>query len=349
MSEASVIRTNGEKLAYYNFDKIFSFNAMWMFLIGARGLGKTYGAKKKAITAAIKKHEQFIYLRRYKEELKTAQRTFFEDIYQEFPDWDFRSMGNEAQMAYMGSRDDKKRPWRTIGYFIPLSTAQSQKSVSFPRVTTILFDEFIIEKGAIHYLPDEATAFTNFYSTVDRNKDKTKVFFMANSVTITNPYFLAYDIRPKDNEEFIVKADGFMVVHIADSKDFSAGVYKTRFGKFIQGTDYAEYAVESGFADNHDALVSAKSAKAKYTYTIETKQGTFSVWIDWTGPEYFIQEKRPKQEIVYTLMPEKMREGVTLMAYNDKMVQYLRTGFRNDKVRFDSAKSRNAFVEIFKR
>src|SRR5690606_5610588 len=94
------------------------------------------------------------------------------------------------------TRDEKKRQWSTVCYFQCLSVGQQVKGASFDLVTSIVFDEFIIEKGLIQYLPDEATAMTNFYSTVDRNQDKTRVYFLANSVSITNPYFLEYDIRP---------------------------------------------------------------------------------------------------------------------------------------------------------
>jgi hypothetical protein len=335
--------------SYYNFDKIYSYNAMFNFLVGMRGVGKTYGAKLKGIKKAIKSGEQFIYMRRYKEELQTSAKTFFADIENEFPNYDFRTNGWLAEMAPLETREEKKREWKTIGYFIPLSRAQSMKSVAFPLVTTIIFDEFIIEKGAIHYLPNEAEAFQNFYSTVDRWKDKTKVFFLANSVSIMNPYFLAYSIKPDEVGELFTFGDGFGLCHFVDAQDFSNEAYETKFGKFIKGTDYASYAVTNEFKDNGDNLIRQKSADAKYVYTIETKQGIFSVWASWSSHEYFIQEKRPKIESIFTMIPDRMDEGKTFITYNDRMVQVLRTAWRNGSAYFDTSKSRNAFTEIFKR
>ena len=49
------------------------------------------------------------------------------------------------------------------------------------------------------------------------------------------------------------------------------------------------------------------------------------------------------------MLPEKMTDGKTLLAYSDKIVQVLRTAFRNGNAYFDTAKTRNAFIEIFKR
>lgn len=339
------------QLDYYNFDKLFSYNGTFNFIIGARGVGKTYGAKRKAIIKYLRKSEQFIYLRRYKDELKKAKDTFFADIAHEFPDYDFRVNGYAAERATAATRgkENKDRDWEIIGYFISLSTAQSQKSVAFPRVTAIIFDEFIIEKGATHYLPNEAIAFQNFYATVDRWKDKTRVLFLANSVSIMNPYFLQYDIKPDTAGEISTYANGFIVCHFVDAKKFSEGVFKTKFGQFIKDTDYADYAVNSEFSDNHDQMLGLKPANAKYYCTMETKAGYFSVWIDYSGPYYWMQEKRPKKEIIWTILPENMDEGKTLVTYSDKVLSYMRSAFRNGNAWFDTPKSRNAFIEIFKR
>lgn len=349
-AERATPRT-AKKFTWYNWDKIMSFNAMFNFLVGQRGVGKTYGWKKKRILAAIRKGEEFMYVRRYKEELKISKDTFFADLVanNEFPEWDFRTYGSLAQMAPASTRDDKKRPWKTIGHFIALSTAQSIKSVAYPLVTNIGYDEFIIEKGATHYIANEVHAFLNLYSTVDRNQDKTKVFFMANSVSIMNPYFLYWDIKPDQFKEFTTLADGYMLVHFVEASEFTKEVYATKFGKFIHGSEFGDFAVANEFADNHDNLLDVKGASARYTYSIETKQGTFSVWIDWLAGKYYVQEKRPKQELMFTILPERMDEGKTLLGYSDKVMQSLRTAFRNGNTYFDTAKSRNAFIEIFKR
>lgn len=346
-----------EKSAYYDYNKIYSMNGVYNFIVGLRGVGKTYGKKVKDVRAGIELNQQFIYLRRYKDELKSAKNAFFADILDEFPEYDFRTAGNEAQYSHIKFRDEKKRPWITIGYFLALSQGQSFKSVPFPLVRSIIFDEFIIEKGMTHYLPDEAQVFTNFFNTVDRSKDKTRAWFLANAVSIDNPYFIKYGIEPKADEEWIKKfksadtGNPFIVCHFPDPEDFKAQVYKTRFGQFIQDSDpeYTAYAVGNEFKDNHDNLLARKLPNAGYVYTLETKSGIFSVWRDWTLNKWYIQAKRPKQELMFTLLPEKMSEGKKLLFYNDKQIQMLRSGFKSECVYFDAPQSRNAFLQIFTR
>lgn len=336
-------------LNFYNYDKLYSFNAVYNFCVGGRGLGKTFGAKEKGIKAAIKKGDQFIYLRRYKEELKAAKATFFADIEYKFPDWEFKIIGNTAVVSHISSKGEVKRKWAVIGYFIALSQAQNQKSVSFPKVKLIIFDEFIIEKGAIHYLPNEDIVFNNFFSTVDRYKDKTKVLFLANSVSIMNPYFLAYEIVPDEENEFVVKYDGFVCAHFPNAEDFQSGVYETRFGRFIQGTEYAEYAVANTFTDNNDTLLKLKDGNARYIFTLECKTGMFSVWHNVRKDEYFIQEKLPKDQVIFTMLSERMDSHKVLMTFTDRPLAYLRSAFRGGRVVFDKPKTRNTFTEIFKR
>lgn len=337
------------KLPFYNFNKIYSYNATYNFILGGRGIGKTFGAKEKVVKDAIKNGNQFILLRRWKTELKTKDG-FMADLKArgKFPEWDFRVNSSQLEFAHMATRDDTKRTWKVAGYFVALSTAQSLKGMSFPLVKTIIFDEFIIEKGSVQYLPNEANAMKNFYSTVDRWEDRVKVFFLANSVSINNPYFIEYDIEPVPDKEFLSYMDGFIVCHFPDSEEFKNEVFKTKFGRFIQNTEYSDYAVGNGFKDNNQNLIEFKGSEALYAFSLETKKGTASIWKDYDKSRYYIQERRPKTEQLFTLVPENMKEGKSLLFRNDKLMQMLRTAFKNESVYFDKPKTRNIFIEIFR-
>lgn len=62
-----------------------------MSSFGERGCGKSYGAKKFVIEQFLKKGSQFLYLRRYDNELKEIfekggnQKDYFDDIKEKFP------------------------------------------------------------------------------------------------------------------------------------------------------------------------------------------------------------------------------------------------------------------------
>src|SRR5690625_4641719 len=95
-------------LPYYNPNRLLSYDRILSFVIGARGLGKTYGYKKYAINRFIKYGEQFIYLKRYKSDIKGIGQ-FFDSVAQEFPDATFKVKGYELYI------NDKLAGWVKIG------------------------------------------------------------------------------------------------------------------------------------------------------------------------------------------------------------------------------------------
>ena len=76
-------------IEYYDFTPLLEKNGTYNFVVGGRGIGKTYGAKKLCIEDFIHNGRKFIYLRRYKNELRTIQNMFV-DVGKEFPDYAFR-------------------------------------------------------------------------------------------------------------------------------------------------------------------------------------------------------------------------------------------------------------------
>lgn len=331
-----------EKLPYYNFDRIMSYNAPYMIVSGARGLGKTYGAKRIAIRDFVRKGRQFIYLRRYRTELK-GNKTFFDDIAGEFPEWEFSVFGREARMRVKGDKE-----WQVCGFFHSLSTSQANKSIAYPNVYTIIFDEFILDNAGMRYLPDEVSVFNGFYNTVDRYNDRVRVFFLSNAVSITNPYFIEWDIMPET--EWGTRADGFIAFHFPDSTAFKSAVRTTRFGKFIteHNARYAEYAIDNKFSDNTHDYVGRKSGRARYVMTIRTLKGRFSVWQDF--PNFFIQVKRPKgNELLICTEDCNPIEGEVVLPRGSNGLGMLRTAYRQGLMYFDTPQTRNIFREIFRR
>lgn len=337
---------------YYDFGPLLSHHAEYNFLVGGRGLGKTYGAKRRALKRNLTHGEEFIYLRRYKEELTASRDTLFEDVAHEFPDWDFRANGNVFEKSPASQRGDKKRDWDTIGYAKVLSRGQYEKSVALPRVKTIIFDEFIIEKGTIRYLPNEAEVFNNFYSTVDRWQDKTTVFFLANAISIGNPYFVYYKILPKEDQEWLKldvgKARGFILCHFPKSSDFQASVSKTRFGQMIDGSDYAEYAVGNEFHDNTLALLGIKNPRSRHLFNMETSAGMFSIWYDVVIDEYYAYSRIPAGQITVTLLLDTMDDDKTFLLPTTPIMKRLFSAFQHKRLKFEDQAVRERWIDMMR-
>src|SRR5699024_1426535 len=143
-----------DRLPWYDFSRLWSFNGYYNMVLGARGTGKTFGAKIKGIKDAINRGHEFIYLRRYKDEIKFAKDGFFADVVAEnmFPGIDFKVDGNKGYWDYANHsngepKKDRDRDWKPCVHFFALSVGGQIKSQSFPNVKLIIYDEFIIEKG----------------------------------------------------------------------------------------------------------------------------------------------------------------------------------------------------------
>lgn len=123
---------------------------------------------------------------------------FFEQIKND-KDLKDHKLTNKDDTMYI---DDK-----LAGFAIPLSIANILKSSSFDNVDTIIFDEFLIDKGCYHYLQNEVTQLLDVIETIARLRD-IRVIFLGNAISITNPYFTYFNLSlPYNSEVNIAKRD----------------------------------------------------------------------------------------------------------------------------------------------
>ena len=168
---------------YWDISKTLSYNCLFNFIYGIRGAGKTYTGLQHYVKRYLRTGRRFMYLRRTEEELKNlATRKdgrLFNHVQVEFPG---HALWAESNILHI----DKE----ICGYAQALSTARKLKSDALDNVDTILFDEFVIDKGFQTYLPDEVTAFLELYETIarpgSRDYDVTCMFW-GNAVTSANP------------------------------------------------------------------------------------------------------------------------------------------------------------------
>jgi hypothetical protein len=179
-----------DKSLYYNPNKMLSYNRILNFVIGARGIGKSYAWKVHPIKRFLKYGEQFIYLRRYKPELKKVNQ-YFDNVKDEFPGVELKVKGREF---YINGK--------LAGWAIPLSSWQSEKSNAYPNVSTIIFDEFLREKDNSGYMPNEVSALLNLMDTVFRDRENCRCVAFPMRVSVVNPYFLYFNLIPNINKRF---------------------------------------------------------------------------------------------------------------------------------------------------
>lgn len=334
--------TKIDKSVYYNPNQMLSYNRILNFIIGARGIGKTYGMKKHVVNRAIKHGKQFIYLRRYKSEIKGKLGNFFNDIRDEFPDVSLTVKGRNFYA------DGK-----LIGYTLVLSSWQSEKSNAYPDVETILYDEFLREKDNSGYIPNEPNALLNLMDTVFRNRENVRCVCLSNAVTIVNPFFVYFNIVPDINRRF--NKNESVLVEIPDSKDFTAIRKQSKFGKLVQGTDYADMAIDNEFINDSDTFIEKRSKESRFQFTVVHQGLEMGVWVDRDRAlMYLSTEHDPSTNKKICVQADDLKEGIMLVkgvsskSFGSLYAKKLLSAFQHGMLRFDNQHVRTIGYDMFR-
>ena len=322
---------------FYNYDKLISYNALFNFVLGERGVGKTYGATKFVINDFIKRGNQFVYLRRYKTELKNSVPKFFDSLIKnnEFKEHKFSVKDNTFYV------DGK-----VCGYAIPLSTANILKSTSFASVKTIIFDEFIIDKGTYHYLQNEVVQLLDIVETIGRLRD-IRVLFLGNAISITNPYFAYFNLSLPYKSEFKTFKDGLILVNYIKNEAYRETKKQTRFGKLIKDTSYGKYAIDNEFLRDSKSFICKKQGECKHQFVLIVKGNKYGVWYNYdSGLMYVSQDYDPNCPIIFTLtIDDHSDKTILIKARSNTYYKSLVESYRLAKLCFESQQIKNNVLE----
>lgn len=263
---------------------MMTYNCLFNFVIGDRGGGKSFGTLEYCVKQYEKHGKEFIYLRRYKEELKDSLPTLFDALDKEgkFPKVELKTKGNK--LYYNG---------KLMGYAVSLSTSMKRKSVNYSNVHYIIFEEFMVDGVGSRYLGSgdkEVAVFENFYETVDRLRDETRVFFLANAFSMVNIYFVRYKVRLKPPYKTYNKL-GPLMVCIWQDESYREAKQKTQFFDIVKGTEFSAHAYENKFFMDSDHFIKKKTSTSEFHFAYAYMGKTYGVWVDWKNGNYFINNK----------------------------------------------------------
>ena len=322
-----------KKDMYYHLDKILSYNKIINFVIGNRGGGKSYAAKKWCIQGFLKNKKQFVYLRRYNTEFADI-KNWFSDVGKEYTDIEFNVDGGKF---YINNE--------VAGYYMSLSTAQQHKSNSYPDVDKIIFDEFIIDKGRVTYLKNEVMSFLDLFETIARTRDDVRAVLISNAITSVNPYFMYFNIYPRQNDKFIVK--GQTVTEIYKNDDFVKYKKETRFGQLIADTQYGRYNIENEFLRDNKSFIEKMSGKSICWYGLKYDGVLYTVWYNQPSGYLFVTKKQPSDSTtIYAITTDDHRPNMILLSSHKNIFKSLKEAYEYGQIRFDCLQSKQAFYEI---
>jgi hypothetical protein len=213
-------------MKYYSLKNIMKTNATYYVIFGERSNGKTYAALEYGLKKYVETGKQIGIIRRWQTDFTGKNgASLFDNLVNNGVVTKLTN-GEWSNIYYYGSRwylsriiDGKREISDTpIAYGFSISGGEHDKSIGYPNITTIIFDEFIT-RGV--YLPDEFVLFCNVLSTIIRERTNITIFMLGNTVNRYCPYF----------EEMGLK-------HVRQMKQGDIDVYKYGERKLTVAVEY---------------------------------------------------------------------------------------------------------------
>lgn len=240
---------------YYSGERIRSRGMPFNFIIGGRGIGKTYDF----ITHFIKNDVFHMYLRRCQKEIDLTVNKHINPY--AVPSRDLKAhyeIAPQKDIAQILDTTDNKAP-KLKGFGVALSTFSNIRGGDFSRVTDILWDEFIAEKSKRKTIKNEADAFFNLYESVNRNREfngesPVRVYFLSNAVSISAEILAELGLITvleqmiKDGQKFYTDQKRGICIELAFLTGYADEKAKSALYQLTHGTRFYDHALDNKFA-----------------------------------------------------------------------------------------------------
>ena len=234
---------------YLSKKKVKGIKCDYLLLLGERSNGKSYCVKSICVEEAIQNHRMFIYLKRYDLEVKDSLCvSYFADLpVQEMTKGEYSCIDVFRKGIYLANIDEetgKVKRGQKIGICHALSGAEHYKSLQFPEVDNIIYEEIVSQNG--QYLYNEPDALQQYVSTIFRNNRKGKVYLVGNTISRICPYYSAWELnvaRMKQGAiEHYVQPEGTdIAVFLTESLNVNTGMF---FGHAAKNITKGAYAMD---------------------------------------------------------------------------------------------------------
>lgn len=343
---------------FYSPMHMWSTGKPYMFSLGVRSCGKSTGWLILALKLFVEKKQQFIYIRRTKDELDATAAHAFDNAIQIYNDYykdkrppirNFEMKGNEYFLN-----------GKTAGYAIPLSLQHKFKSLPFSHVFLMLYDEFLVSEAGGRYLGTkdnpyaEAEAIMSLFISVDRGigkafRNECRVIFIGNNERYSSPVFMRMGIdkyltkeskfvNPK-REKWAVEQT-FEVKALDEAKMSNAYALSSEYSK--------QYAFEGGLTEN--TFIGRTDKAVRPMFNCIYRNTKFGVGAELGGERRLIVRSKAYKDVPeYALTMDDHRPNYALVTEwrsNDGL-QLMRTCINSGKVLYDTLKARFCFETFF--
>lgn len=337
------------KSQYFEWGPVFSRQAPITMVVGARGLGKTYGLRKECIAEYLKKGLRFVEVSRFKSEQKAVSKGYFSRVSSEFPGCEFEVRGSEGFVC-RGTTEKGKKKWEKICFFVSLTELQTAKKKTFDLVHRIIFDEAVIDKSDRfhHYLSNEWELLANLVDSVSRERSESTIhpqlFLLGNAVDLANPFFQKIGLMEEPEVGFHWFLKKLFLLVVPEAAAYSmAKETQTLAGRMLAGTAAGEAANWNKFNSEFAGVIAKKPSTARFEVGLRWKEQEFGLWFDDREGRYYINSKIPAGGKTLALSIGQVAVNTPLVQKNASFLKSIVSLASIDGLRFESLGLRSQF------
>ena len=345
----------GKKPKYYDWERTLSYDADVTMVIGARGIGKTFGLRMQCIRDFIRDGSRFCEIVRFKNSLSVVSDGYYDRLatMREFEGYVFKT---DSRYAWIAEKPDdgKKQMWRKAGYFVALSDGQIKKTVTFSGVRRMIFDEAILERADRYhkYLPGEFAKLANLVDTVSReradiNGIRPRVYLLGNACDLANPYFAAYHVTADLRYGYRWYANKTFLLHYVNPGTYAGEKARgTVAGRMLSNTEAGMVSSMNMFV--HADMSFVKPKNAKFSFGIVYVGEKFGIWYDQMEGYYYVTDSIPNNtgKPVYSLTRDDMTINYVAATNLGTTMGYVRDMYTYSLLRYQSENLMMAFGEV---
>lgn len=330
---------------YINQRDILHGPDVFIFEIGPRGVGKSYGILEDILEQDLK----FILLRRTGKEMSTIKNNItnpFKSVLEKFPGTSIQCQSISEDIGIFQRAEKGEEP-RHVGYLAALNTFRNVRGMDFSDVDIIFYDEFIPEKHA-RPIKEEYEVFLNMYETINRNRElqgkpPVKMVCAANSNDIANPIFIGLEIVERIGRMMNKKTEYWrdperkLAVYMFMRSPISDKKAETALYQLTEGSSFQDMALRNMF-DLDESAISSRELKE---YKPLARIGELVLYQHKSRDEYYIRcGKSGTVPDVYSTSDIDAKRFIKKYGYI--FIAYLR-----DMVRFETSTARILFERYF--
>lgn len=330
---------------YLNVDVLINDPNPYIFCLGARAVGKTYGS----IKYCLDHKKKFIFMRRTAEQLKMIKNPMlnpFKPLEQEGYITTTSSIAPGVSGVYEVVDDKPSGP--PLGYLMALSTMANIRGFDASDVEILIFDEFIGEKHE-HPIRSEGLAFLNAIETIARNRElqgrsALKVLCLSNSNDLANPIFIELKLVTivekmiKDGNDFRSLRERGVSVYLLKDSPISRQKASTSLYKLAGDGVFTGMALDNDFSQEYMAFVRSQPLKE---YKALVRVGELCVYKHKSKRQYYVTSHISGKPEEYDSSEIEIKRFAT-------DYYYLKLSYMNRHVLFETYLLQILFEKYFK-